>query len=192
MKVGFKGEVSAALKMVASGNQVFTTLCGFMTAASVTGAFALIWAEKSNWEVFLWIAGVSGTLSALSWFLSRRDTDLANGHATTIKWADGKLTLTADPRLGPPGELLEKAAKFATTLAHRQPLPPSSGFVDENFTPIANSAAEANNKISELNALAKLLLDQYAEKLGITSHSENLVSCEVPSSNDDAISRKLP
>ncbi|QXH53406.1 hypothetical protein KSS94_09935 [Pseudomonas fakonensis] len=175
-----KGEVTAALKMAATGSQIFTILLIFISGLSVLGSFFLIWAEKQNWDVFLWVAGVSGALAAGTWFMSRKDADLASGHATTIKLTDGEVTLSADPRLGTPAELLDKAANFAITLANRKALPVSNGLVDSNFNPIENSEEVANRTIVELNAMAKALLDQYSEKLGIKASQAIQVGKEVP------------
>lgn len=182
--MGFKGEVTAALKMVASGNQIFTISLGAISALSLVGAFALIWTNKQNWEVFLWASGAAGAVATLAWFLSRRDTDLANGQATNIKWSDGELTLIADPRLGPPVELLEKAAKFATAVASRQPLPSPKGLVDDNLHPVPGSSEEAIRKINELNSYAKVILDQYASKLGLNDLREVSIGRENPDAKD--------
>ncbi|WP_148290021.1 hypothetical protein [Pseudomonas fluorescens] len=160
MSLGGKFEANVNLTPLKS--QIFTMACLGICGLSLCVCFAFLWTGRAGWEVPLISSATAGAVGVLCWLLSHRNSELSGGKSTQFTVAEGRMSMTFDARNQPTKQMLLIFSDYAEAVAHREPLPPSSGFVDKSGAVISNSEVDANAEIDKLNRLAA----QQAEQLG--------------------------
>ncbi|WP_462383307.1 hypothetical protein [Pseudomonas sp. Marseille-QA0892] len=137
------------------GSQAYLVVLLTGGVASLITSFIFIWYDKPNWTIPLYVGLGCIAFSALGWFLSRKDVDLRDAEPTKISIRANGFDIEADARVRIDQEILQDLARQASIVANRKPLPESSGLIDGRGNPVLGSSNRANEKISELNKIAK-------------------------------------
>ena len=159
--MNMEGKFEAAVSINPQKSQIFTIGCLVLTGVSLFAGFAFLWAEKDGWIVPIVVSAVSGCVGLVCWLLSHRNSDLSGGRATQLTVDAKGVSLSFDPRNQPTKQMLTIFAAHAESMAYRERLPPSNGFLDESGNVINGSEVAANIEIDKLN---KFVVEQ-AQKL---------------------------
>jgi len=146
--VPVKGKISAALRLVPLGSQVFVSI-------AAVGGIALMLAG-AYWNNILAFSGGAGTfvISFVAFLLTCRNADRVRAPRTELQVTEKSVTLKMDPVSA---SSLEGARLFADVVAaraYRQPLPSPSGLVSATMKPTPGSQAEAARLVDYVNAAA--------------------------------------
>ncbi len=152
--MGFNGGFESNLNLTPRRSQVFTTCWVVLTALSLAAGFFFLWFEKEMWHIPMIAAGICGSVSLCSYAMSHKNVDLSGGKPTEFHVDSESARILCDPRTTPSKDMLKIFAEHVSAVAHRRPLPRSSGLVGHDGALIPNTVDVANEKITELNALA--------------------------------------
>ncbi|MCQ2999778.1 hypothetical protein NLO98_08410 [Pseudomonas syringae] len=168
------GDFKTSISITPQKSQVFTIALLVLSAISLVASFAFLWTGRERWDVPLFCAAITGGAGMLCWILSHRNADLSGGTPTQLSADDKGMQLSFDVRNPPTKEMLLIFASYAEAAACREPLPKSSGLLNEQGTIIEGSMLAANEQIEKLNLLVAEQAKQVEALSGGVSVSETL------------------
>lgn len=99
---------------------------------------------------------------------SSKVQDLKGGELALESDKEGKVKLTADTSILADLDQFRAISDLVSTVAHREPLPPPTGVLDEQLNPVPNTAQAAQAKVDEVNNIGQQLCNAVLAALNIS------------------------
>ncbi|QXI03680.1 hypothetical protein HU718_016720 [Pseudomonas tensinigenes] len=182
--MSINGGIKADISLVPQKSQIFVVLFAVASIGCLATGFAFIWFDKAKWELPFWAAIATGLVAFVSWCLSHKNSDMAEGHATKITMNAQEMSVIVDPRTVIPKNLMQHFSNFLVSVSNRAPLPQSSGMIDESGNVIDGSVGEAAIAIRNANDQATRQTEDLVRMFGELPKANPLpTSADVPSPN---------